>query len=331
MISSKNYPTEAIIAVTLNCNARCVMCNIWQNRIPNEVTPDFYKRLPSSLKEINITGGEPFLRPDLPEVIKTIHESCPQARLVISTNGYLKKRIESHMAKIYQYVPNIGLRVSLDGFGHTHDNIRRLPHFFDYAMESLEICKNIGLTDLGISFTLMKLNTQDLLKMYSYCRDRNMEFSLTVATDSPIYFGTGKITLRPEIDDTLKNIFNELTTSQYKSTHPKNWIRAWFNKRLLQYIETNTRSLTCHAGDDFFYLDSLGRIYACHIKPWEMGNLQDKTFEELYFSERATKFRSKAKLCNDCWMVCSARASIKGSFAKVLQEVISEKLSSHLT
>jgi len=50
-------PIEAVIAVTLKCNARCVMCNIWKNKPIGEVKPEFYRKLPSSLKEINITGG----------------------------------------------------------------------------------------------------------------------------------------------------------------------------------------------------------------------------------------------------------------------------------
>ncbi len=323
-------PKEAIVAVTLNCNARCVMCNIWQNRIPNEVKPDFYTRLPPTLKDINITGGEPFLRADLPEVLRVIHKQCPNARLLINTNGYLKKRINDMIPEIYKDNPNIALRVSLDGFAHTHDNIRRLPHFFDFAMESLEICRKAGLKDLGVSYTLMSLNFQDLLKMYTYCKEHDMEFSLTVATDSPIYFGTGKVSLRPKIDDNLRAIFDELVTSQYSSYKPKNWVRAWFNKRLLQFIETNERALTCHAGDDFFYLDSLGRVYACHIKPWEMGNLNEASFEEIYNSKRSDTFRKKAKICNDCWMVCSARASIKKSMLSVLGDIIQEKLISHV-
>jgi len=145
-----HVPSEAIIAVTLNCNARCVMCNIWQNKIKNEVPPTLYRRLPSTLKEINITGGEPFLRNDLPEIIQVMKQTCPQARLLINTNGYLTKQIQKMAPLILRIDHRIALRVSLDGWGKQHDLIRRLPHFFDHAIETLSYCKKIGIKDLGV-------------------------------------------------------------------------------------------------------------------------------------------------------------------------------------
>jgi len=320
-------PTEAIISVTLNCNARCVMCNIWQNKMNGEVKPEFYEKLPSTLKEINITGGEPFLRSDLPEIIRIIRKRCPDARMLINTNGYLTGQIKKIVPEIYKIDPRIALRVSLDGFGELHTKIRRLPQFFEKAMESLLYLQDFGIKDLGVSYTLMEQNKKDLLKLYNYCEKNNLEFSLTVATDSPIYFGTGKVSLRPKFDKELKLIFQKLLKAQYTKNSPKSWIRAWFNKKMLNYIDTKIRYLNCGAADSFFYLDSFGRMYACHLKPWQMGILSKSSFEDIYFSPIATKWRNKAITCNDCWMVCSARASIKKKALMVLGEIFWDKIS----
>ena len=65
-------PKEAVIAVTYNCNARCMMCNIWKEKPGREVETSTYNKLPTTLKTINISGGEPFLRKDLPEIINII-------------------------------------------------------------------------------------------------------------------------------------------------------------------------------------------------------------------------------------------------------------------
>ena len=328
MIHTKNHPTEAIIAVTLNCNARCVMCNIWQNKIPNEVKPDFYKKLPSSLREINVTGGEPFLRPDLPEIIKVMKKTCPKARLLINTNGYLVGQIKKLAPEILKHDPNIAIRISLDGFGHTHTKIRGLPQFFEKAMESLQYLRSIGIKDLGISYTLMEQNKHELLKLYNYCDTHDFEFSLTVATDSPIYFGTGKVVLRPKIDKQLQSIFKQLSKQEYDKNSPKHWVRAWFDQKLLRYIESNVRYFPCSAGKDFFYLDSVGRVYACHLKPWLMGNLHEQTFKKIFSAKRSDLFRKKASVCNDCWMVCSVRPSIKKRLLTVMKEIFAEKLKS---
>jgi len=322
-----NYPKEAIISVTLNCNARCVMCNIWQNKITKEVVPEFYKRLPQSLEEINLTGGEPFLRNDLPEIVRVIKNTCPKARLLINTNGYLTNQIKKLMPQIKKHDKRIAVRVSLDGLSDTHKRIRGLPLFFEHAMDTLNFLRQLGIEDLGVSYTLMEQSKHDLLKLYDYCEKNKLEFSLTVVTDSPIYFGTGKVSLRPRVDEELTEIFTKLTNQQYKSNNPKNWIRAWFNQKLLDFIDRKTRYFNCNAGEDFFYLDSLGKVYNCHLKSWQMGDLNKHPFEKIWFSKRANVLREKAKSCHDCWMVCTARNMIKKKFAQVLKEVIINKLS----
>jgi len=316
------HPTEAIIAITLNCNARCQMCNIWQNKIIKEVDPQIYNKLPSSLKEINITGGEPFLRKDLPEIVRIMKKRCPGVRLLINTNGYLVNQIKKIFPFVQKEDPNIAMRVSIDGMGKTHTHIRGLPRFYENAIETLMYFKEMGVKDVGISYTLMEQNKHELIKLYDMCEKNDFEFSMTVASDSPIYFGKGKVKLRPHNDIVLKSIFNELIEKQMRSMKPKSWVRAWFSAKLENYIKTNTRHFSCDAGKSFFYMDSLGKVYTCHLKPWLVGSLATQTFDNLNFD----KFLPKISSCNDCWMVCSARSSIKNNMAAVLYEIFLHKL-----
>ena len=62
---------EACLIVTYRCNAKCYMCNTWQHpsKKSEEFTPDLVDKLPDGLKFINITGGEPFIREDLDEIM----------------------------------------------------------------------------------------------------------------------------------------------------------------------------------------------------------------------------------------------------------------------
>ena len=160
---------EAIIAITLNCNARCVMCNIWKNRIPNEIKPEIYSKLPSSLREINITGGEPFLRSDISDIVRVMKKTCPHARLLINTNGYLTAHIKRIFPSVLKEDPHIAMRVSIDAEGEGHTKIRGLPNFYEHAMDTLEYFRSVGVKDLGISYTLMEQNKNELLKLYDMC------------------------------------------------------------------------------------------------------------------------------------------------------------------
>ncbi len=58
-------PVDALLAVTYRCNARCVMCGIWKSDPCSETPAETYRKLPSTLRDINLSGGEPFLRDDL--------------------------------------------------------------------------------------------------------------------------------------------------------------------------------------------------------------------------------------------------------------------------
>ncbi len=119
-------PLTAVVAITYRCNARCLMCDIWKKRVArsDELPANGFAALPGSLEDINITGGEPFLRDDLIDIIRTIKQSCPKARVVISTNGLLVDRIKSFAPDMLRLDSRIALRVSIDALGTEHDKIR---------------------------------------------------------------------------------------------------------------------------------------------------------------------------------------------------------------
>ena len=89
------YPTDAIIAITYRCDARCEMCNIWQIKPQEFLQVDDYAKVPSTLKDINISGGEAFMRSDVVDIIKVIHQKADDPRIVVSTNGFRTKQIIS--------------------------------------------------------------------------------------------------------------------------------------------------------------------------------------------------------------------------------------------
>ncbi|MEM7396787.1 MAG: radical SAM protein, partial [Verrucomicrobiota bacterium] len=152
------YPTYASLAVTLHCNARCVHCDIWKNKFAEEAPASMYEKLPSSLRTIDITGGEPFLRNDLPEVVGTIKKSCPDANLLITTHGFFHARIERLLPEIRAIDPDIAFRISLDGMEETHNRVRGLPNFFGRAMKSIDALQKGGVKNLGVIFSMMHEN-----------------------------------------------------------------------------------------------------------------------------------------------------------------------------
>ncbi len=323
-------PSDAIVAVTLNCNSRCTMCDIWKNDIRNEMQPDEYLALPPSLRGINVTGGEPFLRNDLPQVIKAMKTACPKARIVISTHGFLPKRIKKLIPDILAVDPGVGVRISIDGKAETHEQIRGIRGGFKRDMESLQLMKDLGVKDLGIAMTVMEQNVGELVDTYRLSEELGVEFSVTVATDSEVYFGNEKASLRPQNEAAMQDAFGSVIRSEYRSWQPKRWFRAWFEKGLLDYTMAGGRALACDAGRGFFYLDSTGNCYACHILPTLLGNLRSRSWDEIWSSAKADSVRSDIKGCQQCWMVCTIKSEARKNLGRIGIEVMAGKIAAHL-
>ena len=81
-----SMPTDMCIITTYRCPMECKMCNIWKNptQKSSEITPEEIKMLPD-VKFINLTGGEPFIREDLEDIVRVCFTKSP--RVVISTSG----------------------------------------------------------------------------------------------------------------------------------------------------------------------------------------------------------------------------------------------------
>ncbi len=314
-------PTSAFLSVTMLCNSRCIHCDIWKNRGMDFLPVDIYKKLPSTLQMVDITGGEPFLRNDIPEIVRVIRSTCPKTRVLITTNGFLPAKIKKYIGAIVAADPHIALRLSLDGWGKTHEKVRGIPHAFEKVMETIAIVKEAGVKDIGLTFTLMKINQHELKKVYDYCRKQGLSFSLNVVHDSPIYFGTGKRALQPKPADVKKD-FEYLFAQQMKSVHPKDWGKAWFNRYSYEYMLHHRRPLPCGAGENFFYMDPFANIFMCQIKNWPIGNLQKQSFEQIWSSKPKQKFLPAARSCHDCWIVCTAKDAIKKNKIRVAGDVI---------
>lgn len=317
-----NYrlPIAAIVAVTLNCNSKCIMCDIWKNHINNELKPEEYLKLPSSLVDINLAGGEPFLRMDIVQIIKNVKKACPKARLTLITNGFLPHVIKKQIDDIYKIDPKIGLRVSLDGMAQTHYHTRRIPNAFNLVSQTIDIFKKSGIKDLGIGFTCMDHNIKELPIVHEFAVSKGLEFSVTMATSSPITFGENKHLFRPQNHNLFARTLNRVINKRFQTINPKEWIRGWFESKLIKYHKTEIRDLTCDAGDGFFYLDSLGNIFTCHVKNWYLGNIRKESFETIWNSTRSKQERQKPKTCNDCWMVCTVKSSMKKEALRVISE-----------
>lgn len=298
-------PTDASLILTYRCPMRCQMCNIWQHptKKEEEICAADLKTLPR-LKFINLTGGEPFIREDLAEIVEECYRHTE--RIVISTSGWFEDRVVA----LARRFPQIGIRISIEGLSQKNDELRGRPGGFDKGLRTLLTLRGMGLKDIGFGCTVSNHNSGDMLALYRLSRELGMEFA-TAAFHNSYYFHKDDNVITNQ--DVVCKDFEQLIRWQLAERHPKSWFRAWFNMGLINYVRGGRRMLPCEAGSANFFIDPWGEVYPCNgleEKYWmeSMGNIRTAgDFMTVWRSERAAEVRAKVRTCpKNCWMVGTA-------------------------
>lgn len=288
------------VIVTYRCNARCNMCSRYKrpSSPDEEISLDTIRKLPP-MYFTNITGGEPFIRTDLKEIVRELYKKSD--RIVISTNGFFTDRI----IDLCKEFPNVGIRISIEGLEETNNAIRGLDDGFNRGYTTLKKLVEMHHPDVGFGMTVQDANAKDLVPLYKLSDELNMEFA-TASLHNSFYFveSNNIIKDRPMVAKNFENLINELL----KSNSPKKWFRAYFNHGLINYIYGQKRLLPCDMAFDTFFIDPYGDVMPCNgTKEKEvMGNLNEQSWDELWNSEQAENVRKKVRSCNrNCWMIGS--------------------------
>ncbi len=306
---TQKLPHDLVLAVTYNCNSKCRMCNIWKTEKLPVLNLAEYKKLPNNLNDVNLTGGEPFLRPDLIEIVKILINLNPNVRIIISSNGFATDLIKEKMLQILEIKPDIGVGISLDGIGDVHDQIRGIPGGYQKVMATIKMLKDIGVNNLRLAFTAGDYNINDLNKAYTLSKELGVEFTLAAVHNAENYFNTveNKITKVKEFEKEFQAIIG----AELKTWNIKRWLRAYFAYALLIFIKTGKRLLPNYSGQDNIFIDPMGDVYPADISGHLMGNLKDwDNFIDLFKSPKAQE-SIKLEKSNQNWMICTARSAIK--------------------
>lgn len=308
------------VIVTYRCNARCTMCNRYKapSRPDEEISIETIKKLPK-MYFTNITGGEPFIREDLSEIVRELYKKSD--RIVISTNGFFTDRI----IKLCEEFPNVGIRISIEGLEQTNNEIRGLSDGFNKGYSTLKKLVEMKHPDVGFGMTVQDKNAKDLVALYDLSNEMGMEFA-TASLHNSFYFVEAKNIIhdRPMVAQEFEKLINKLLESK----SPKKWFRAYFNHGLINYIYGQKRLLPCDMAFDTFFIDPYGDVMPCNGTKCKevMGNLNEQSWDELWNSEKAEKVRNVVRHCSrNCWMIGSVSPAMHKYIWKPAWWVIKHK------
>ena len=308
------------VIVTYRCNAKCNMCNRYKapSKPEEEISLETIKKLPE-MYFTNITGGEPFIRDDLKDIVRELDKKSD--RIVISTNGFFTDKI----IELCKEFPNVGIRISIEGLEETNNKIRGLENGYNKGYATLKKLVEMGHGDVGFGMTVQDANAKDLVALYKISDEMNMEFA-TASLHNSFYFVEAKNIIhdREMVAKSFEDLINELL----KSNEPKKWFRAYFNHGLINYIYGQKRLLPCDMAFDTFFIDPYADVMPCNgTKEKEvMGNLNVQSWDELWNSEQADKVRAKVRNCDrQCWMIGSVSPAMHKYIATPTAWVVKHK------
>lgn len=304
-------PIYLVMFVTEKCNANCKHCLLGGiHPGTDELTIDEIEKVSRSMDDFLFllpTGGEPFLRKDLPEIVRIFHRNNNVCNVGIPTNGGLTARVVESVKSILDTCPELDLMVdvSVDGIGEDHNEIRQTPGLFDKAMVTLHELKKLEKIyprfTATIETTVSSYNDAKLMDMYKYftekteadtiftllCRGKPME-------PAARFFNIDNY---EKYANAMEKGIKERMLSGYDRFPFADVINA---KRIVRHqviariIRENREILPCFGGSLGGALFADGEVLPCELHDdLKLGNVRDFNydFKKIWFSEKADHAR----------------------------------------
>ena len=182
MAKQLKYPKVIQLPITLKCNSRCIMCNVWNMDYSNEYDIHEFSKiihdpLFKKVESIGINGGEPSLLKNLTAYAEEILTLPSLKSLNIISHGFNSKRLLKSIKNIYQSCKEKGIdfhiSISLDGVGKIHDRVRGVNGVFNKTIKTIdEIVNNQSLycDSFDVGCTIVNQNIDYLLELDAFIK-----------------------------------------------------------------------------------------------------------------------------------------------------------------
>ncbi len=323
------YPYRLFLVVTKSCGSRCKYCKIWQEEIKNELNLDEYERIAKNtkwLKWLNISGGEPTDRDDLPQIISAFKKYCPNLLITnFTSNGLRPEIINQQVSQIASLrIPKFHINISIDGPPSIHDNLRGINGNFDNAIEALAMVRRIKNVESSAAMTIYPKNIEHIQETFDSIKKRIKDFSpsdmhFNLPHTSPHYYGNSEMIFSPPSEAIYK-------VEEFINRYPHKFSGLYVVEKIYRnlaksYIANKKTPLPCSAVMTSVYISEKGIVHPCTIWDNPMGNLKeyDYNLKALLDNKIAINARESAESlkCPQCWTPCEAFPTILSNLVGV--------------
>ncbi len=329
----KILPMNLTIGVSFNCNSRCRTCNAWKKKSKDLTYKEWDKIFQSLGKApfwFTVSGGEPFLRKDLTEIVKSLYRNCQPKIINIPTNGLLYRIIPQKVEEISKSCPKsqIIVNLSLDGIGKKHDGIRGVPGSFKKAMATYKSLRKLKYPNftLGIHTVISKFNVEEIPQIYKHLMQLNPDSYVTEIAEEREELDTKGMDITPteeKYSQAVDFLTEEIKKKKFKKISKiTQAFRIQYYQIVKKTLQQKKQIIPCYAGFASGQIDPEGNVWPCCIKAEVMGNLAENNFDfkKIWKSSKADEIREEIKskkcycpLANSSYtnMLCNLKTLVK--------------------
>jgi len=301
-------PPFLILFINSICNQKCDHCFYWRSlNSKDDLSRDEIFALSRSLGRIetlNLSGGEPFLRPEFGEICRQFIQHNKVRQIYVPTNGYFTDRTIKQVTETLKE-PELDLfvaEISLDGLGEFHNKFRGSPGAFDKAMQTYDALAKLQESDPRLRIhsisTATDVNMDEIRKLTSFLYERCPRMDhhnlamIRGDRKNPSLHGPGLEQYR-QLYDYVRRLWSDREKNRYGS----------IVEPMLQWAKTRTATaqtqvVPCRAGILNAVVYANGDVSVCE-NHGPLGNLRQKSFPEIWKSPEAEALRASiaAKSC----------------------------------
>ena len=342
-------PDNFTFSVTNMCQSRCKTCDIWQlyKKKPKLKEKELklweIERIFKSMGHVyffNLSGGEPFLRNDLPEIVDLACKYLTPRVIHTPTNAIASDLVLKQTRKILEIMKKnncdavFTIKPSFDGIGKKHDEIRGVKGNFKKLMRTYnglkKLQKEYPNLDVGLGTVISRFNFDQIKEIVEYGKNLKPDSYINeIAEERSELFTKGK-PITPDSEQYNKAIkfFSEEIRKDMKKK--KSLVRIMQAFRLVYYelavrtMREKRQVIPCYGGIASVHLNAYGDVWPCCILGYEksMGNLRDYGYDfmKVWRSKQADGVRKYIKQKN-CYcplanisytnMLCNPRYMLK--------------------
>ena len=329
IVNKDGPPLHLIFFITNICDFRCQHCFLVTNgELNNKTRPqltlgeiDRIARSVPDLVALSLTGGEPFLRKDLAEIVSSFVRHTNIKTLNLVTNGARVERILPQIEPILKDSDlSVFVTISFDGGEEGHNRIRRKPEAFSQALETLGTLLQLSARHrnlaIGVNSTFIGTNFDDLMALYDVLEATPPDYATlnlmrgTDWRDRPVELDMADYLELYRRKDSLHKACDGRRTLLQSVMKAKDTVMA---HALAQTYEQNASLYSCYGGQLLGVLKDNGELFACEQLNTPFGNVREAGYDlsKVWQSAQAQKERAQIqnRRCH-CTYECTMSSNI---------------------